>query len=366
LTTANASNYHFRSWGEAKSVRSTLIHPASRERIYYYFPTPPFSLSTIEKEDPKRKIVLAAVLAAVVMISAVCSQPGAKSGSGNAEQELLKLEQQWNDAMVKSDIAFLERILAEDYMFTTPEGEVLTKAELLAEMKSGEDVVASAMTHDMKVRVYGEAAVVTGHSSYQETVKGKDISGEYRWTDTWIKKDGRWQCVADHASKVSGTALAAEPQGASNLRPELKELERMIGDWTYQGENFATPVWPAGKFAGKMSCRTFLNGSFVEVLGEEGGQPWYEIDGYDAANKTHFWDGYDANGHFSHITMKIEGNIITYSGTRCAGKIKYLSRGTDVYSADSMSVVQNDEISLDGGQTWMPGFKATFTKIQAK
>jgi ketosteroid isomerase-like protein len=119
------------------------------------------------------------------------------------EQELLKLEQQWGDALVKPDLTFLDRIMAEDYMFTSPLGEVLTKAQMLAELKSGEDVVSSVVNHDMKVRVYGDAAVVTGHSTYKETVQGNDISGEYRWTDTWIRKDGRWQCVADHASRVA-------------------------------------------------------------------------------------------------------------------------------------------------------------------
>ncbi|MGA2363064.1 MAG: nuclear transport factor 2 family protein [Candidatus Aminicenantales bacterium] len=128
----------------------------------------------------------------------------AQQKSGGAEQEIIKLEQQWGDALVKRDVVFLDRILAEDYMFTSPEGEVLTKAQMLAMLKSGEDVVSSAVNHDLKVRVYGDAAVVTGYSTYKETVKGKDISGQYRWTDTWIKKAGRWQCVADHASKLAG------------------------------------------------------------------------------------------------------------------------------------------------------------------
>jgi len=127
----------------------------------------------------------------------------AQTQTERVEQELITLEQQWGDALVKPDLAFLDRILAEDYLFTSPEGEVLTKAQMVAGLKSGEDVVSSVVNLDMKVRVYEDAAVVTGHSIYRETIKGKDISGEYRWTDTWIKKGGRWQCVADHASRVA-------------------------------------------------------------------------------------------------------------------------------------------------------------------
>jgi ketosteroid isomerase-like protein len=146
-----------------------------------------------------KRVALVGLVSLVFAVAILAQQK-----SGSAEQELLKLEQQWGDALVKPDLAFLDRILAEDYMFTSPLGEALTKAQMLAELKSGEDVVSSVVNHEMKVRVYGNAAVVTGHSTYKETVQGKDISGEYRWTDTWINKGGRWQCVADHASRVAG------------------------------------------------------------------------------------------------------------------------------------------------------------------
>jgi ketosteroid isomerase-like protein len=308
------------------------------------------------------KRIVIAVWVVVLAFSVAILAQSAKPKSGSAEQELIKLEQQWGDALVKPDLAFLDRILAEDYMFTSPNGEVLTKAQMLAELKSGEDVVSSEVNLDMKVRVYGDAAVVTGYSTSKETVKGKDISGEYRWTDTWIKKGGRWQCVADHASKVPAP-IAPPGQAAvtSILKPELKLLERMLGDWTYEGENFPTPVWPAGKFSGKYSCLPFLNGAFVEVRGEEGGAPWYEVDGYDAASKKYFWHGYDAGGRFSLITMTVDGNTVTYSGTGLERGKQYWSRGTDVYSADSMTVIQKDEISIDG-RTWIPGFEAKFVK----
>jgi ketosteroid isomerase-like protein len=147
-----------------------------------------------------KRVLLAVGLVSLVFAIAILAQQKSES----MEQELLKLEQQWGDALVKPDLAFLDRILAEDYLFTSPLGEVLTKAQMLAGLKSGKDIVSSVMNHEMKVRVYGDAAVVNGHSTYEETVQGKDISGEYRWTDTWIRKGGRWQCVADHASRVAG------------------------------------------------------------------------------------------------------------------------------------------------------------------
>lgn len=96
-----------------------------------------------------------------------------------------------------------------NYTWTSPSGEVWTKAVDLAlvksikSVKSREAVITSWVIAEMKVRVYGDAAVVTGRSTVKETYKGKDFSGQYRWTDTWIKIAGGWQCVAGHSSEIA-------------------------------------------------------------------------------------------------------------------------------------------------------------------
>jgi ketosteroid isomerase-like protein len=56
---------------------------------------------------------------------------------------------------------------------------------------------------EMKVRVYGDAAVVTGRDIIKETHEGKEISRQERWTDTWVKRAGHWQCVAGHTSEIA-------------------------------------------------------------------------------------------------------------------------------------------------------------------
>ncbi len=138
---------------------------------------------------------------------------------GSAEQELIKLEEEWANANVKADVAFLDRILAADWTWTDADGVMWSKTESLAVLKSGQDKVASMVVDDMKVRVYGNTAVVTGRTTIKETMKGRDVSGVFRFTDTWIKMAGpqaqmpggvavvatpRWHCVATHASKVTG------------------------------------------------------------------------------------------------------------------------------------------------------------------
>jgi ketosteroid isomerase-like protein len=127
----------------------------------------------------------------------------AKAQTGTVEQELIKLENEWADAWVKSDVAFFERIMSDDYTFTSPWSGVVNKADFLAFMKSGDRVFASYMLADMKVRVYGEAAVVTGRNALKETYKGEDVSSQNRWTHTWVNFAGRWQCVAAHSSRIA-------------------------------------------------------------------------------------------------------------------------------------------------------------------
>jgi len=129
----------------------------------------------------------------------------AQTQSESVEQELLKLEQDWTNANVKSDFVFADRILADDYVNTDFEGVVKTKGQYLDGLKLlGKEIVISSMvTDDMKAYVYGEAAVVTGRNTVSGTYKGTDFSVQYRWTDTWIKLAGSWQCVATAESMIA-------------------------------------------------------------------------------------------------------------------------------------------------------------------
>ncbi|MGD0920661.1 MAG: nuclear transport factor 2 family protein [Terriglobia bacterium] len=148
------------------------------------------------------------ILAAVVLVLAVACQvfaqakPAAPAKSASVEQELIKLENDWNNASVKRDLAALSRIVADDWTDIEPEG-IFNKAQTLANLKSGEEVWTSAVADEMKVRVYGDAAVVLGRNTVKAQYKGKDLSGQYRFTDTWVRKDSRWQCVATAAVKIA-------------------------------------------------------------------------------------------------------------------------------------------------------------------
>ncbi len=136
---------------------------------------------------------------AVVIALAFCSLALAQS----VEQQVTKLENDWVKAMIAKDYAVLNRVLADDYTDSgDPDGSVHTKADMLSALKSGDMVISSYKYADLKVRAYGNAAIVTGLQSFVSKFTGKDDSGTFRFTDTWIKKGDSWQCVVEHSSKV--------------------------------------------------------------------------------------------------------------------------------------------------------------------
>lgn len=149
-----------------------------------------------------KRIGLGVCLVVLVSAVAILAQTGEKPKGVTPEQELFKIEQEWGNANVKADVAYLSGVLSDDWTWTGPDGIVFTKTQSLAMLKSGEDVISSCVTDNMKARVHGDAAVVTGHNTVKETMKGKDMSGQYNWTDFFVKSNGRWQCLASIGSTV--------------------------------------------------------------------------------------------------------------------------------------------------------------------
>lgn len=146
-------------------------------------------------------------------------QKAAPAKSVSVQQQLIKLEQEWANAYVTRDIQTLNRVMADDHIYTDQDGTLLTKAQDLEEVKTGVFVATSFVSDDIKVRVYGDAAVVTGRNTIKAQYKGKDASGQWRWTDTWIKRGGVWQCVATHSSKI-----AAPPTDETAIRQEVSQI----------------------------------------------------------------------------------------------------------------------------------------------
>jgi len=133
-----------------------------------------------------KRIAIAASVAVLVFGVAIL----AKTQTASVEQELMKLENAWNDATVKHDWAFFDQILADDFIGTDFNGNVGTKPEFLESLKSVESVITSSITDDMKVRIYGDVAVVTGRTTtvneqYKGKLGGSPFAG-FRRRLTWV------------------------------------------------------------------------------------------------------------------------------------------------------------------------------------
>jgi ketosteroid isomerase-like protein len=119
-----------------------------------------------------------------------------KSATPSVEQILMQLERDWNRATLSKDYKTLERIMADDWIGIDYRGYTATKAESIGELKSGESSNKSVELGAIKVKVFGNTAVVMGSDIETSTDHGKDSSGKYGWMDVFVKRNGRWQAAA--------------------------------------------------------------------------------------------------------------------------------------------------------------------------
>ncbi|MBA3247449.1 MAG: nuclear transport factor 2 family protein [Pyrinomonadaceae bacterium] len=133
------------------------------------------------------------------------------------EQEVREFEYAWGVAYVRRDMTALEQILADEYTFTDPLGEVSDKRKNIAHIRSGACVIEDTNSADIRVRVYGLTAVVTARSTFKARYKGFGFRGECQYTDILVKRDGRWHAVASQATLARRGVL-------------LLSLRRFLGD----------------------------------------------------------------------------------------------------------------------------------------
>lgn len=152
-----------------------------------------------------KHIIIAVLLVAMTSLFAL-GQASDKQKSRNAkvERELIKLEEEWHNAYVRRDAAPLERILADEYIAISGNGGSSNKAQTIAGLKADTATYEYSTPYDMDMRFYGgDTVVVIGRTKEKgRNQSGAEFTVEYRWTDVFVKRKGRWQCVAAQVARV--------------------------------------------------------------------------------------------------------------------------------------------------------------------
>ena len=148
-----------------------------------------------------RKIFAIAVVAfSAAAIASGQKQDATRDSKTIVEQVIRNLDNERIQAQIHADAAALERIYADDFIGVGPSGTVRTKPQVISDFTSGDLKFQSITTDDVRVRVYGDAAVETGRSTMDGQDKGRTVPRDTRFTRVWVKQQGRWRLVANHYS----------------------------------------------------------------------------------------------------------------------------------------------------------------------
>jgi ketosteroid isomerase-like protein len=147
-----------------------------------------------------RTLALLLCLAQTCSLSMIAQE---KSNQSDDEGKILALEAVWNRAEQSKDINALSKIFAMNMTYIDSDGSLRTRDVFLAHVEAETDSPDQLVTEDVATRAFGDCIVVTGVYRGKWSKNGKTIVLRGRFTDTWAKIDGNWQCVASQATGIA-------------------------------------------------------------------------------------------------------------------------------------------------------------------
>jgi Domain of unknown function (DUF4440) len=138
-------------------------------------------------------------LAAAVLIAAWLPAQSAPS----TESLIRGYEEDLGTAMIHRDVPTLARLVGADWTIQSESGATGTREGFLSDIESGKLVVKSFQLHDVRIRVFGDVAMVQGFDDEESAYEGKTSNGTYNWMDVWVKRDGKWVSVATQLTRVN-------------------------------------------------------------------------------------------------------------------------------------------------------------------
>jgi hypothetical protein len=123
--------------------------------------------------------------------------------SSNEREELAAVQQQLIAAWIHRDRSALEALLAQEWSVTHPDGRISTRADVLSDLESGANRLLEGAVDDLRFSVYGNFAIVNGRTQARGEYQGHPYDVKLRFTDVFVQRDGRWQAVSSHASRIA-------------------------------------------------------------------------------------------------------------------------------------------------------------------
>lgn len=146
--------------------------------------------------------VVETTLGAVCVVAPAIAQ---STDAAATRAELIELERGWNDAFYRKDAEFIAGLLADDFVATYDDGSRGDKARELELVASFNQRVISAEQEDFEIRLYDDTAVVRFTLRIVGIRRGEEAEIQLRYTDVWVRRDGRWQCVSTHSTRMRET-----------------------------------------------------------------------------------------------------------------------------------------------------------------
>lgn len=126
---------------------------------------------------------------------------GKSSPQSNDTQELERLEKVWNDAHERGDADALQNLWSDDLEVDVPKMPVMNKADVLSFARSGRMKFLHYATSDIRIRTYGDTAVVSGRLQRTREISGKELYDDWRFTKVYVRQAQQWRVVSFHASE---------------------------------------------------------------------------------------------------------------------------------------------------------------------
>jgi ketosteroid isomerase-like protein len=146
------------------------------------------------------KVRTAAALLLFLLAFVILPHGRSQNTASGDEGRILALENAWNHAEQSKDVAALDQLLAPELVYIDYDGSLMNKGEFLASVKTEGLSPAQIVNEKQTALVFGDCAVVTGIYREKGTSNGKPYTRRGRFTDTWVKANGTWRCVASQST----------------------------------------------------------------------------------------------------------------------------------------------------------------------